>query len=338
MPLERVRVGDRLRVRPGEKVPVDGVVLEGDERRRRVDGQRGGDPGGEAGGRPRHRGDGQRHGQPGPPRRTRGGRHPARPDREDGQRGPAQPRPHPAPGRCRIRLVRGGRDPRGAWPASSSGPSSAPSRGWPTPSCPRWACSSSRAPARWVSPLPCPLWSGWGRARPWACSSATRKPSRPSRRWTRWWWTRPAPSPKVARSSRRSCPLPGRSEDEVLRLAAAVERGSEHPLAAAIVTGAQGAGPHHPAGHGVPIGHGSGRDRHRGRPERGPGQPPTDGRPGRGPGPPRAPGRRAASEGRDRHVRGGGRRGGRPRERGRSRSRARPARPCACSTRTACAW
>jgi Cu+-exporting ATPase len=29
VPLEGVRVGDRLRVRPGEKVPVDGVVLEG---------------------------------------------------------------------------------------------------------------------------------------------------------------------------------------------------------------------------------------------------------------------------------------------------------------------
>ncbi|NHX34126.1 hypothetical protein HA388_29445, partial [Escherichia coli] len=29
VPLEEVRSGDRLRVRPGEKVPVDGAVLEG---------------------------------------------------------------------------------------------------------------------------------------------------------------------------------------------------------------------------------------------------------------------------------------------------------------------
>ena len=29
MPLDQVRPGDRLRIRPGEKVPVDGIVLEG---------------------------------------------------------------------------------------------------------------------------------------------------------------------------------------------------------------------------------------------------------------------------------------------------------------------
>jgi Cu+-exporting ATPase len=29
VPLEQVRPGDRLRVRPGEKIPVDGIVLEG---------------------------------------------------------------------------------------------------------------------------------------------------------------------------------------------------------------------------------------------------------------------------------------------------------------------
>ena len=29
VPLEHVQVGDRIRIRPGEKVPVDGVVVEG---------------------------------------------------------------------------------------------------------------------------------------------------------------------------------------------------------------------------------------------------------------------------------------------------------------------
>ena len=29
VPLDQVRIGDRLRVRPGEKIPTDGVVIEG---------------------------------------------------------------------------------------------------------------------------------------------------------------------------------------------------------------------------------------------------------------------------------------------------------------------
>ena len=38
VPLEHVQVGDRLRVRPGERVPVDGVVARGHDHGRRVDG------------------------------------------------------------------------------------------------------------------------------------------------------------------------------------------------------------------------------------------------------------------------------------------------------------
>jgi Cu+-exporting ATPase len=57
VPLDAVQPGDRLRVRPGEKVPVDGVVLEGASSRRRVHGHRRAHPGGEARRRPRRRGD-----------------------------------------------------------------------------------------------------------------------------------------------------------------------------------------------------------------------------------------------------------------------------------------
>ena len=47
VPLEHVHVGDRLRVRPGERVPIDGVVLEGTTTDRRIDGHRRADSGGE---------------------------------------------------------------------------------------------------------------------------------------------------------------------------------------------------------------------------------------------------------------------------------------------------
>ena len=53
VPLEHVHVGDRLRVRPGERVPVDGVVIEGASDGGRVDGHRRADAGREDGRRRR---------------------------------------------------------------------------------------------------------------------------------------------------------------------------------------------------------------------------------------------------------------------------------------------
>ena len=106
IPLEEVQPGDRLRVRPGDSVPVDGVVLEG----------RGGVdesmitgeslPVAKAAGRKADRRHHQRHRRAGDARREGRRGHDADAHRAHGGRRAAQPRAHPAAGRPGLRLVR----------------------------------------------------------------------------------------------------------------------------------------------------------------------------------------------------------------------------------------
>ncbi len=130
VPLERVAAGDRLRVRPGEKVPVDGVVLEGasavDESMLTGEpipvekGPESAVTGGtvNGGGTLRHA------------RRARRRRDAARADRPHGGRGAAQPRADPAARRRRRRLVRAGRGRGRGRDLRSRGASPARSRAW----------------------------------------------------------------------------------------------------------------------------------------------------------------------------------------------------------------
>ena len=106
--VSEVAVGDLLRIRPGEKVPVDGVVHRWAQLGRRIDGHRRAHPGRKDGGRQSGGRNDQRNRQPGDESRARWGRHPAGADRENGERGAKDPRPHSTPCRSGGFLLRPG--------------------------------------------------------------------------------------------------------------------------------------------------------------------------------------------------------------------------------------
>ena len=141
VPIDRVVPGDRLRDPAGREGAGRRRRARRHERRGRVDDHGRADPGRERAGRPGHRRHGQRHRGPGHAGRAGRRRDDAGPDRPHGQRGAADPRADPAPGRPGLGLFR-----PGAWSCVALvtfvglGDRRPASRGWRT---------------RWSTPSPC---------------------------------------------------------------------------------------------------------------------------------------------------------------------------------------
>ena len=243
VPLEQVQAGDRLRVRPGEKVPVDGVVLEGTSA---VD-------------------ESMVTGEPIPVEKRPGdrviggtvngtGSFVMRAERVGSETLLAQivqmvgeAQRSRAPIQRLADVVAGWFVPavdrrRGRSP-SSSGRSSGPSRGWPTRSVNAVAVLIIACPCALGLATPMSIMVGVGRGATRGRADQERRGARGAgegrhagRRQDRH-AHRGQAAARHGRGRRRAS-----TEDEVLRLAASLERGSEHPLAAAIVAGAEAQG------------------------------------------------------------------------------------------------
>ena len=242
MPIGDVAVGDLVRVRPGERMAVDGDGGGGRSTRGRVDADRREPAGREGAGRRRGRRDGEPHRRLLLPGHPRGRGHRARAHRPARRGGAGLQGAHPAPGRPRGRRVRARRARHRR--AHLRGVVAVRARARRLP------CADQRSGrARHRLPLrhgPGHAHRDHGRDR---ARGRARHPD-PQRR-----GPRGAPRAEVVvldktgtltvgrpRGHRRraASEAPG-AADELLALAAAAEQGSEHPLGEAIVGRGQGA-------------------------------------------------------------------------------------------------
>ena len=140
IPVEQVVVGDIVRIRPGEKIPVDGVVTSGTHHRRREHADRREPAGGQGRRGHRHRRHPQHHRVGADPGQRRRGRHRPGPDHPPRRGRPGLQGAHAAPRRQGLLDLRAGRH-RHRRPDRA-----------------RLGASSARAPrtSRWRSPPPSP--------------------------------------------------------------------------------------------------------------------------------------------------------------------------------------
>ncbi len=235
VPVEAVQVGDLVRVRPGEKVPVDGVVTEGNstldesmltgeslpvekapgdavigatlerDRLLRLPGHQG---------RPRHD---------------------PRPDRPPGRRSAGLQGAHAAPGRYYLQLLRpGGAGHRGPDLRRLDGAGAGAARS-------RWLYrrpsrySSSPAPARSAWPRPTAIMVGTGKAAEHGILIRGGEALEQARRINAIVLDKTGTLTRGKPSVTSVTPASGWNEADLLTLAAAAEVGSEHPLGEAIV-------------------------------------------------------------------------------------------------------